>query len=272
MSSFPLSEFLVLLGLSLVGALAILPYSFSLAGDRIAQSRFSRPTLALLSVVQSVVLMALAIGVGLLAARSVRLGAPYIEAALAGAPLVGAIWELLAFSLGLAVLSFGLIALLERFVFAPHVPPALRNSDANMPVWKRLLASFYGGLDEEILMRLFLVSVLVWILGRFWQNGSGMPTNGAYWIAILLATLLFGLGHLPATRSLTPLTPMLILRALMLNGVAGIAFGWLYWRYGLEAAMLSHFCADLLLHGLGPMFVRHIYGNAPNSAASADAR
>lgn len=267
MSSFPLSEFLVLLGLSLVGAVAILPYSFSLAGDRIAQSRFSQPTLALLSVVQSVVLMALAIGLGLLAARRVGLGAPYIEAALAGAPLSEPILELLAFALGLAVLSFGLIALLERFVFAPYVPQALRNSDANMPVWKRLLASFYGGLDEEILMRLFLVSVLVWLLGRFWQSDSGLPANGAYWSAIILSTLLFGLGHLPATKAITPLTPMLILRAVMLNGVAGIAFGWLYWRYGLEAAMLSHFCADLLLHGLGPVFVSHIYGTAPKSEA-----
>ena len=33
-------------------------------------------------------------------------------------------------------------------------------------------------------MRLFLVSGLVWILGRFWQNDSGMPAAGAYWIAI----------------------------------------------------------------------------------------
>ena len=143
----------------------------------------------------------------------------------------------------------------------------LSNSDANMPVWKRLLASFYGGLDEEILMRLFLVSGLVWILSRFWQNTRGMPANGAYWTAILLAALLFGLGHLPATKNITPLTPMLVIRAITLNGIAGIAFGWLYWQYGLEAAMLSHFCADILLHVLGPTFVSHIYSNAKNMEA-----
>ena len=65
---------------------------------------------------------------------------------------------------------------------------------------------------------------------------------------------------------------MLIVRAITLNGVAGIAFGWLYWQYGLEAAMLSHFCADILLHGLGPIFVSHIYSNAKNMGAQSDTK
>jgi membrane protease YdiL (CAAX protease family) len=46
------------------------------------------------------------------------------------------------------------------------------------------------------------------------------------------------------------LTPALIARALILNGIPGIAFGWLYWRRGLEAAMVAHFSADLVLHVL----------------------
>jgi hypothetical protein len=31
----------------------------------------------------------------------------------------------------------------------------------------------------------------------------------------------------------------------------GIAFGFLYWQWGLEYAMLSHFCADIVLHVIG---------------------
>ena len=42
------------------------------------------------------------------------------------------------------------MALLERYIFAKHVPEVLGMSDANMPVWKRLFASLYGGFDEEI--------------------------------------------------------------------------------------------------------------------------
>jgi hypothetical protein len=250
-----------------VGAAAILPYAFTLAGDKISRVKLPRPVLALISFMQTAFLMALATGIGLLAAKPVGLGAPYIQGVLTGEPVLDPLLKIVPPALALAVLSFVLMALLERYAFARHVPEALGKSDANIPVWKRLLASFYGGFDEEILMRLFLVSGLVWILGWFWQNSSGMPANGVYWTAIVIAALLFGLGHLPATRNITPLTPMLIVRAIALNGIAGIAFGWLYWRYGLEAAMLSHFCADILLHGLGPVFVSHINSDAKNMRA-----
>jgi hypothetical protein len=43
-------------------------------------------------------------------------------------------------------------------------------------------------------------------------------------------------------------TSIIVLRTLTLNGLLGIAFGYLYWTRGLESAMFSHFCADLLLH------------------------
>jgi hypothetical protein len=56
------------------------------------------------------------------------------------------------------VLSFVVIALLERFVFAPRIPEALSTSDVKAKAWTRFLASFYGGIDEEILLRLFIVS------------------------------------------------------------------------------------------------------------------
>jgi Type II CAAX prenyl endopeptidase Rce1-like len=267
MFSFSLSEFFVILGLGLLGAAAILPYSFALAGDKLSQAKLPLPVLALISFLQIALLIAIATGIGLLAAQPVGLSAPYIQAILTNGPVLEPLLKILPPAIALAVLTFALMALLERYVFATHIPVALGNSDVNMPVWKRLLASFYGGLDEEILMRLFLVSGLVWILSRFWQNTRGMPANGAYWTAILLAALLFGLGHLPATKNITPLTPMLVIRAITLNGIAGIAFGWLYWQYGLEAAMLSHFCADILLHVLGPTFVSHIYSNAKNMEA-----
>lgn len=272
MSRFPLSEFLVLYGLALFGAVAILPYSFHLAGDRLSQAKLPRPVLALISFLQTAILMAVAVGVGLLAAQPVGLGAPVVRAVLAGEPMLAPIVRLLPVSLGLGVLSFVFMALLERYVFAPHVPEALRMSDVNAKAWMRFLASFYGGIDEEMLMRLFVVSGLVWILGRFWQNASGQAANGAYWTALFLSALLFGLGHLPATKALTPLSPMLILRAVALNGVAGIAFGWLYWRYGLEAAMLSHFCADLLLHVVGPLFASLVYGRTKNTQTSPDTK
>ncbi len=60
----------------------------------------------------------------------------------------------------------------------------------------------------------------------------------------------FGLGHLPATSVILPLTPLVVVRAVILNGLAGIAFGYLFFTTGLESAMISHFTADLILHFL----------------------
>ena len=85
-----------------------------------------------------------------------------------------------------------------------------------------------------------------------------MPTSGAFWIAIVVVAVVFGLGHLPATSAVTPLTPTVVSRALVLNGIAGIAFGYLYWRHGLEAAMIGHMSAHLVMQIPGFIFLRSL--------------
>jgi membrane protease YdiL (CAAX protease family) len=73
------------------------------------------------------------------------------------------------------------------------------------------------------------------------------------WTANILVALLFGLGHLPATAALVPLTPLVVIRAIALNGPASLVFGYVYWTRGLEAAMLAHFTADVVLHAIMPV-------------------
>ena len=52
------------------------------------------------------------------------------------------------------------------------------------------------------------------------------------------------------------MTPGLVVRALVLNGVAGAAFGYLYWRHGLEAAMAGHMSAHVVLQIPGVMLLK----------------
>jgi hypothetical protein len=193
-------------------------------------------------------------------AHAMGLGAPYIEAAIGGKPQWGLLANALPVAAGIGVLCFALMFLLECYWFAAHVPVALKNSEVNAKAWMRFLASFYGGLSEEILTRLFLISGLAWTLGLVWRNNNGGVADGGFWLAIILAAVLFGLGHLPTTRAFTPLTPMITIRAVMLNGIAGIAFGWLFWQYGLEVAMMAHFTADVLIHLVGPLLIGQVYG------------
>ena len=100
-------------------------------------------------------------------------------------------------------------------------------------------------------MRLGLMTVLVWAGARLTRTAD--PRPAVVWTAIVATALLFGAGHLPTTAAMLPLTPLVIARALLLNGIGGVLFGWLYWKRGLLAAMLAHFSADIVLHVVAPL-------------------
>ena len=71
--------------------------------------------------------------------------------------------------------------------------------------------------------------------------------------AIVVAALVFGAAHLPAAFAIWGFGAANIARTLVLNGIAGLVFGALYWRRGLEHAMAAHFSADLVLHVIAPL-------------------
>jgi membrane protease YdiL (CAAX protease family) len=72
----------------------------------------------------------------------------------------------------------------------------------NPPAWQGFLASFYGGIAEEVLLRLFLLSLLVWIGNLMTKNKDLHPNIRVLWIANIIAAVIFGLGHLPATKGM----------------------------------------------------------------------
>ena len=100
---------------------------------------------------------------------------------------------------------------------------AISTNENLTPIWQKLLASLYGGISEEILMRLFLMTLFIWVGMKIGQLNQ--PTKMGITISIFLAAIIFGLGHLPITASLTTITPIIITRAIILNGIGGIVFG-----------------------------------------------
>lgn len=252
--------FFILLVAATFGLIAIVPYSLALQAEALKQAKLPMP-LALLVAIQltpQVLMFAIAIAIGLFFANRIGLGTPILEARLKGESVADKIRAILPISIILGIIASLLIIALDVFVFQPALKvelgssaSALTGAKAATPAaWKGFLASFYGGIDEEILLRLCLMSFLAW-LGRFvGKTTDGRPTTAVFWIANILAAILFGLGHLPATSLLLPITPLVVVRAIVLNGLAGVAFGYLYFTRGLESAMLSHFTADLVLHVL----------------------
>ncbi|HEY7781062.1 MAG TPA: CPBP family glutamic-type intramembrane protease [Ktedonobacterales bacterium] len=255
-------EFAILFGAAVIGIACVMPYTLELTGDAIAKARerMRQPTwvILLLQGAQSVVLFGVATGLGLILAHQIGLGAPLLEGLLAGKAVGTQALAMLAPALILGAAASLVVLILEITVFWPRLPPAMRDQVPIPALWKRLLASFYGGIDEEILLRLFVLSLLAWLIGFVWHLPGGAPTLGALWVANVLAAVLFGLGHLPATAALVKVTPLLIVRAILLNGLIGLAAGYLFWAYGLEAAMLAHFTGDLVLHGVGDSFAKSV--------------
>jgi len=248
-------EFLILWGVGVLGVVAVLPYTLTLQAPLIEQMPSLPMPLSVViavQIVQNAVLVAIAVGLGLLLATRIGLGAPLLEARLRGEPVGQRLRALLAPSVLAGAAAGVAIIVLDVLVFAPGMPAAIAT-EGHPPAWQGFLASFYGGITEELFMRLFLMSLLVWLVGLVWREASGRPAVGAFWVANLGAAILFGLGHLPTTATLVSLTAMVILRAIVLNGIGGVVFGYLYWKRGLEAAMLAHFSADIVLHVLTPL-------------------
>jgi hypothetical protein len=42
------------------------------------------------------------------------------------------------------------------------------------------------------------------------------------------------------------------------SSLLGVAAGYLFWQFGLKAAMLAHFAADLVPHGIGDSIAKTI--------------
>ena len=99
----------------------------------------------------------------------------------------------------------------------------------------------YGGVIEEVMMRLFCMSLIAFLLWKlFFRKKETVPT-GVLIAANIAAAVLFAAGHLPVTATtFGALTPMLVLRCFLLNGAFGLLFGRLYRKYGIQYAMLSH--------------------------------
>ena len=145
------------------------------------------------------------------------------------------------------IIAGGLVGLvifcLDRFLFQGSL-----LAQGNPPYWISILYSIYGAINEEVLLRLFFFTLLYFVLTKIFKPADKVKIY-LLWTANLFTAILFGVGHLPFLFSVTS-SPSFseISEVLILNGLGGVVFGWLYWSRGLWAAVVAHFVADLVLH------------------------
>jgi hypothetical protein len=256
---FPWRVLWLLLIASILGAAAALPFTLDVFRSLIQNSPplpISLPLLVVAGVAQNLLLLGVVIGIGLLLARKIGLGVPLLESLMYHKPTPVRVRD--SFISGALVgIAVGVILAVIMLAIAPHLPDLPFVKAARAPIWKRLLVCFYGGIDEEVLTRLFLLTLFAWLGVRFFQQQKARLSPATFWIANIVAAILFGLGHLPSASRIMQITPEVVLLALVLNGVAAVSFGYLYRKRGLEAAMIGHFCADFMLYVVGPAFLKN---------------
>ena len=111
-------------------------------------------------------------------------------------------------------------------------------------IYKIIGGLLVGGVIEEVMMRLFFMSLMVVIISKILKKKE-IPTL-VLTVANILVALLFAAGHLPSTATMTTLTPAIIIRCFLFNGGLGLAFGYLYRKYGIGYAMISHGFSHLI--------------------------
>jgi membrane protease YdiL (CAAX protease family) len=142
-------------------------------------------------------------------------------------------------------LGIGVALSLVLRMFSSRLPPALTSS-AGISAQAGAASAFYGGLVEELLLRWGALSGILRLARR-------LGARDGFWAANAATAVLFGLAHLPlASAAGLASSPAAVWFIIGGNAAAGLVFGWLFRRRGLESAMIAHAAADVWLHAAGP--------------------
>jgi hypothetical protein len=206
------------------------------------------PLLKFGSLLQPAILLAIAVLIGTALAQKVGLSSPVAEALAGGRNAMQAFrpqWVpglLGGIAGGIAIVA---IALIWKPLLPPDVVTRVAELGDLLPVPTRIL---YGGFVEELLLRWGLMTLLVWIPWRVFQNRDEVPKPLYVVSAMLISTLVFAIGHLPiASMLVQKLTIPLTSYVIAANSVFGLIAGFLYWKKGLESAMLAHMLTHVVL-------------------------
>lgn len=153
----------------------------------------------------------------------------------------------------LTSVMLGVLFSLDYWTFGKALPQIRDSYAAGLTPSGVLAAVFYGGVIEEVLLRLFfltLIAFLIWKLCFRKCVREDIPA-GVFIAANVIAAFVFAAGHIPATMTaFGELTPLILFRCFLLNGGLGLVFGVFYRKYGIQYAMLSHMVVHIVSKGI----------------------
>jgi CAAX prenyl protease-like protein len=207
------------------------------------------PAFKVLSLIQPTVLLSVAVLIGVVLAPKVGLSSPAAAALAGNGQPIGPVLKPQIIPALIGGFAGGVGIILIWLLLKPLLPQEFvaRSAELNklLPVPTRLL---YGGFTEELLLRWGLMTLLVWAAWRLFQRGRDKPQPVHFISAIIVSALMFGLGHLPLAFAFAPNASVgLILYVISANSIFGLFAGYLYWKQGLESAMIAHMLAHIVM-------------------------
>ncbi len=166
---------LLLLGLTGVLTLLLIPITLPTGNAQLP----SLATIRLIQIVQTSVMLTLAVAVGCWAAPRLGLNAPLLAAWAEGRSMSGLLSSILMSSLLIGTLG-GILASAISLLAQPYLPTALTDPNSAANTQPLLVRFLYGGILEEILLRWGLMSGIAWVLWRLLQGGRWRSQQHGY--------------------------------------------------------------------------------------------
>ena len=193
--------------------------------------------------IQNIFMLIVAVAIGTLLASTAGLDAPVLRAVLTGDPVWSSLKPQLLSGLIAGLASTMVFMLAYYMYFIRHLDFqtwwALDNRRLNLKLSGRLL---YNGVIEEIIARWGLMSLFVW-LGSLLTGKTSMTV---VWLATLASGAGLALLYLPDYYAAGSLKSWAFFACIGFMYLwTAVVFGWLFWCYGLGAAIFAHIIFQL---------------------------
>ena len=237
---------IAIFGLGFLGVLSSLPVTPKLIEITGQEPPIPIPVIQAASVLQSSILLLGMVFLGAWLTPKLNLGTPILDFFLRGRKNDLKLKKIILPSAFGGALGGTLIILFYNFS-SPALPPEFveNGNKFTLPLITKLL---YGGVTEEILVRWGMMSLFTWICYRTIQRSDSSIKTYNFVLGIFASAILFGALHIGAANILSPvLTIQLIFYIIIANSIFGILAGFLFWKNGLESAIIAHMMCHLTM-------------------------
>lgn len=152
----------------------------------------------------------------------------------------------------------GVLIGVDHFI-SGAIYPEIQTANISSFTLNGVIASIlYGGVVEEIMLRLFFMSIIALIIWKlfFRKHTSENIPSKVYIIANIVAALAFAASHLPATIAIFgSLDAYILIRCFVLNGLGGYLFGELFRKHGIGYSMIAHATAHIVKFVIFAIFI-----------------